>query len=114
MIQVHIKERGRIVEERGGGRDEKNGGITGTKGVKKRRAETLGGLILQMPACSAIGRIRSMYSIGSLFHSSSVGSKTGHAGGGENSSSLRSLRLRLRVHASDSLDMRNASPEELC
>lgn len=46
---------------------------------------TIGGLILQIPDFSAIGRILAMYPSGSR-NSSHDGSNTGHSGGGTNSS----------------------------
>lgn|SRR6218665_191043 len=52
--------------------------------------QTRGGRILHMPDFSAIARIFWMYDIVSL-NSSHVGSKTGHSGGGTNSSFVQNI-----------------------
>lgn len=52
------------------------------------RALTGGGRTLQMPVCSAMGRILWMKAKGSA-NSSQLGSKTGHSGGGRNSAMAR-------------------------
>lgn len=63
------------------------------------RALTGGGRTLQMPVCSAMGRILWMKAKGSA-NSSQLGSKTGHSGGGRNSAMARPgrpLRSALRT-----------------
>lgn len=57
---------------------------------------TSGGLILQMPVFSAIGRILFIYPKGSE-KSSQLGSKTGHSGGGTNSANPDMMSLSSTV-----------------
>ena len=52
-----------------------------------QQKHTSGGIILQIPYISALGRILLIYSSGPMANSSRVGRKTGHPGGGVNSNS---------------------------